>query len=133
MEKKSFGQMVCFLRKEKGMTQNDLAKKMYVTDKAVSKWERDLSFPDINSIPRLAETLGVSVEELLDAKSAREHSNSKISGIIDTSLVSVGLAMGMCVTVLAILKKVETNSAILMLAIGLAVFGIYLIKTKGES
>lgn len=50
MEKKSFGQMVCFLRKEKGMPQNDLAKKMYVTDKAVSKWERDLSFPDINSI-----------------------------------------------------------------------------------
>ena len=40
------------------MTQLDLARKMGVTDKAVSKWERDLSFPDISSLPKLAEELG---------------------------------------------------------------------------
>ena len=39
--------------------------KMRVTDKAVSKWERDLSFPDINSIPKLAEIFEVSVDDLM--------------------------------------------------------------------
>ncbi len=65
MNKQSFGEMISSLRKDRGMTQLDLAKKMGVTDKAVSKWERDLSFPDINSIPKLAEIFDVSVDELM--------------------------------------------------------------------
>lgn len=54
MKKETFGTMVAGLRKEKGMTQLELAEKMGVTDKAVSKWERDLSFPDVSSIPKLS-------------------------------------------------------------------------------
>ncbi|MCB4930672.1 helix-turn-helix domain-containing protein [Streptococcus mutans] len=50
------------------MTQLELAEKMRVTDKAVSKWERDLSFPDINSIPKLAEIFEVSVDDLMQVK-----------------------------------------------------------------
>lgn len=65
---KSIGETIATLRKEKGMTQSQLAEKMNVTDKAVSKWERDLSCPDINTISKLADVLGVSVEELLKAK-----------------------------------------------------------------
>lgn len=133
MKAKSLGQMISSLRKEKGMTQNDLAEKMNVTDKAVSKWERDLSYPDINSIPRLAETLDVSVEELLNAKKAEENSKNKIGEIINTALVGVGLAMGICVTVLSILKKIEMDSAILMLAFGMSCFGIYLLKNNEQS
>ena len=57
--------MIAELRKQHGMTQLELAKKIGVTDKAVSKWERDLSCPDIHSIPKLVETLNVSVEELI--------------------------------------------------------------------
>lgn len=133
MKAKSLGQMICSLRKEKGMTQNDLAGKMNVTDKAVSKWERDLSYPDINSIPRLAETLNVSVEELLNAKKTEEKSKDRIGKIIDTALIGVGLAMGICVTVLSILKKIEINSAILMLAFGMSCFGIYLLKNGDKS
>lgn len=57
--------MIAELRKQHGMTQLELTEKMGVTDKAVSKWERDLSCPDIQSIPKLAETLNVSVEELI--------------------------------------------------------------------
>lgn len=60
--------MISSLRKEKGMTQLELAEKMRVTDKAVSKWERDLSFPDINSIPKLAEIFEVSVDDLMQVK-----------------------------------------------------------------
>lgn len=62
---KTLGMMIAELRKSQGMTQLELAEKMGVTDKAVSKWERDLSCPDINSLPKLAEALGVSVDELL--------------------------------------------------------------------
>lgn len=51
MKKQTLGMMISSLRKGKGMTQLELAEKMGVTDKAVSKWERDLSFPDINAIP----------------------------------------------------------------------------------
>ena len=65
---KTIGEMISSLRKEKGMTQNELAEKMNVTDKAVSKWERDLSCPDINTISKLANILDVSVDELLQAK-----------------------------------------------------------------
>ena len=62
---KSIWETIANLRKQKGMTQSELAEKMNVTDKAVSKWERDLSCPDINTISKLADVLDVSVEELL--------------------------------------------------------------------
>ena len=65
MNSKSLGTMIAELRKEKGLTQLELANMMNVTDKAVSKWERDISCPDISSIPRLAEILGVSVDDLI--------------------------------------------------------------------
>lgn len=65
MRKQTLGMIISSLRKEKGMTQLELAEKMRVTDKAVSKWERDLSFPNINSIPKLAEIFEVSVDDLM--------------------------------------------------------------------
>lgn len=52
MKKQTLGEMIAALRKEQGLTQAALAEKMNVTDKAVSKWERDLSCPDINSLPK---------------------------------------------------------------------------------
>ena len=72
MSNKSIGEIISFLRKEKGMTQSELADKMSVTDKAVSKWERNISCPDVNSIPKLAEILGTTVEELLNAPNKQE-------------------------------------------------------------
>ena len=65
MKQQTFGATVAALRKERGMTQLELAEQMGVTDKAVSKWERDLSLPDTASLPKLAETLGVTVDELM--------------------------------------------------------------------
>lgn len=62
-----FGKYIRTLRTEHGLTQAALAAKLHVTDKAVSKWERDLSYPDISLLPRIAEILGVSVSELIYA------------------------------------------------------------------
>ena len=67
MIKQTMGDKICALRKEKRLTQKELADQMNVTDKAVSKWERNISCPDISSIPTLAEILGVSADELLNA------------------------------------------------------------------
>lgn len=63
-----FGKFIAELRKENHMTQMQLAEKLHVTDKAVSRWERGHGFPDINTIEPLAEVLGVSVLEIMRAE-----------------------------------------------------------------
>ena len=68
MEEKSLGKIIAELRKENNMTQMDLAEKMCVTDKAVSKWERDISCPDIKTINKLAEIFNVDINILLNTK-----------------------------------------------------------------
>ena len=128
MSNKSIGEMISSLRKEKGMTQNDLAEKMNVTDKAVSKWERNLSCPDINSIPKLAEILGTSVEDLLNAQVKKQ--TNKIDDIVNIALIGVGLAMGICIIVSSILNQMDTNNAVIMLGIGMSCLAIYLLKNK---
>lgn len=59
------GTKIATLRKEKNMTQKDLAELLHVTDKAVSKWERGLNYPDLSLFPELAKALDTSVAELL--------------------------------------------------------------------
>ena len=63
--KMSMGKRIADLRRQKGMTQEQLANQVGVTAQAVSKWENDLSCPDISILPRLAEVLGVTTDELL--------------------------------------------------------------------
>ena len=128
--KKTLGTMIAELRKQHGMTQLELAEKMGVTDKAVSKWERDLSCPDINSLPKLAEILGVSVEELMQVKKEAEASVSKVTEIMEIAPKAVAMAMGVAVTVLTILDTLDVKSAVLMLGIGLACVGISLMNEK---
>lgn len=66
LDKEKFGEFVSKLRKEQGMTQKELAEKLFVSDKAVSKWERGQSLPDITMLNPLAEALGVTAAELLN-------------------------------------------------------------------
>lgn len=68
MDTKQFGAFIAQCRKEKGMTQAQLAEKLHVTDKAVSRWERGLGFPDIGTLEPLAGALGVSVLELMKSR-----------------------------------------------------------------
>lgn len=131
MSNKNIGEIISSLRKEKGMTQTDLAEKMNVTDKAVSKWERNLSCPDINSISKLAEVLGTTVEELLNAQTKKE--SNKINEIINIALIGISLAMGICIIVTSILKQIDINTAITMLGIGISCLAIYLLKNKDNN
>ena len=72
MDATRFGLFVAEMRKEKHMTQAELAAKIKVTDKAVSRWERGLGFPDINLLEPLAEALGVSILELMKSEKVVE-------------------------------------------------------------
>ena len=65
MNTENIGALISKLRKEKGMTQQELADKLKITDKAVSKWERGLACPDISILPQVAEILGVNVDDIL--------------------------------------------------------------------
>lgn len=135
MEKQNIGDLIAVLRKERGMTQKELAEKMNVTDKAVSKWERNLSCPDINSVPHLAEVLGVSVEELMTAAPKPEEEQTKdkpgeIQRIMDLVLKAVPVAMGAAVVVLSAMDQIESRSA--LTALGIGVFCLGLGQLRGE-
>lgn len=64
----TLGMRIASARKAKGLTQEELAEKLGVSSQAVSKWENDLSCPDISLLPKLAQVLGMSVDELLTGK-----------------------------------------------------------------
>ena len=68
MDNQKFGRFIRDLRKKANMTQKELGEKLNVTDKAVSKWERGLGFPDITIINLLAETFGITASEVLNAE-----------------------------------------------------------------
>lgn len=68
MDKEKMRKFISEARKAKGLTQKDLAGIIYISDKAVSKWERGLSFPDIEILESLANALDVSIVELLKSE-----------------------------------------------------------------
>ena len=65
---KTLGMRIADLRRAKGMKQDELAEKLGVSPQAVSKWENDVSCPDIMLLPKLAKELDVTVDELLTGK-----------------------------------------------------------------
>ncbi len=75
--KKTFGMYILQRRRELGMTQHELAEQLYVTDSAVSKWERGLSYPDITLICNICEVLEVSEHELLTGSEDTGSRNSE--------------------------------------------------------
>jgi len=68
----SLGKKITELRKEKGIRQEEMAEKLGVSPQAVSKWENDISCPDIMLLPQIAEMLGVSVDELLSKEPKKD-------------------------------------------------------------
>jgi transcriptional regulator with XRE-family HTH domain len=68
----SIGNRISQLRKEKGITQEEMADKLGVTPQAVSKWENDISYPDILLLPKIAKMFDVTVDELLSGESRKD-------------------------------------------------------------
>ena len=128
MENKTMGELIAALRRERNMTQRELAERLGVTDKAVSKWERDLACPDTLMLAPLAQTLGIGVEELLGAKAAvqEETHGGKISAVL--ILNAVALAMGVAVVVSNLLGESDVRSSLSMLGIGLFCLGLVQLK-----
>lgn len=89
INKQNFGAFLARLRKEKGMTQKGLAQKLYISDKAVSKWETGVSIPDVALLIPLGEILGVTVTELLKCR-RMEHTESmttvQVEQIVQTTI-----------------------------------------------
>lgn len=71
-----FGENLKTLRKQKGFSQEELATRLHVVRQTISKWEKNLSVPDADSLIRLAEILEVSVSELLGAKIKKENNTT---------------------------------------------------------
>ena len=74
-----FGENLKTLRKQKGFSQEELAARLHVVRQTVSKWEKNLSVPDADTLIRLAEILEVSVSELLGAKIENENTASDVA------------------------------------------------------
>lgn len=71
MDNVKTGKLISELRKQQGLTQQQLADKLNLSNKTISKWECGLGSPDLSNLPILADTLGVSVDELLRGKLSR--------------------------------------------------------------
>ena len=95
IDQQRFGRFVAALRKEKEWTQKQLAEQIGVSDKAVSKWERGLSLPDIGLLEPLAGALGVTVAELLHGERLAEPLPPQAVEALVTDAVRLGRA-GFC-------------------------------------
>lgn len=81
MTKKSMGQFMAALRKANGMTQQEVADRLNVSNKAVSRWEREECAPDLSLIPAIAEMYGVTCDELLKGERIMEASKIENSEV----------------------------------------------------
>ena len=103
MAGQSMGEMIATLRREKGMTQKELADMLNITDKAVSKWERNITYPDTQTIPKLAEIFDISIEDLLMAKLPPADDQKNSSCLIDfTKTIHYAIYLVMMGIVLAL-------------------------------
>ena len=137
MEKKSIGSFIAALRKAKGLTQRELAEKLNVSDKAVSRWEREESLPDLSLIPAIAEIFGVTADELLRGERmkegdslprAEEKSEKQLKNLVNRSLLRFNnrsiLAAGVTLAGLigAMVANIGFNKAYVAFFIALAFY-----------
>ena len=121
MDREMLGRFIAQRRKERNMTQRELAEKLHVTDKAVSKWERGAGCPDISLLEPLAEALELSVDQLLTYQTApavpepaeEPVTSQAVQAVLDLTLAErrarrmrrwiVGLAVPLALIVLTVL------------------------------
>ncbi|NLJ97537.1 MAG: helix-turn-helix transcriptional regulator [Clostridiales bacterium] len=141
----TIGKKISSLRKEKRITQEEIAEKLGVTPQAVSKWENDISYPDILLLPKLAAILDVTVDDLLSERTMNEtrvlpkeqrkniddmmlriYVNSsdgdKVKVNLPMALVRLGLEMGMSMPQVSgsdVLKEINFEQLVHMVESGL--------------
>ena len=88
IDREKFGAFLLQLRKEKGFTQQEVADRLFVSNKAVSKWERGQSLPDISLLTPLAQLLEVSVAELLKGErlTGETLENSEVKDLVNKAV-----------------------------------------------
>lgn len=146
IDKQKFGTFVAELRKEKGYTQKDLAQRLFLSDKAVSKWETGISIPDTALLIPLADLLGVSVTELLMCQRMDNSTldAGQVESIVKTAITYteddqtktfqqrnkwrliyiIGLMIS-CIEVYLVYKNGFTSDSLLTVALLAAIFGGY--------
>lgn len=80
------GKLIAKLRKQRGLTQQQLADKLNLSNKTISKWESGTGSPDISNLPILAETFGITVDELLKGELNVLESGSNIDVISNQTM-----------------------------------------------
>ena len=116
MDAKEFGAFLAQVRRERNMTQDELAQQLHVTDKAVSRWERGIGLPDINTLEPLADVLGLTLADLMHCDDSRQKDNTPPVPLEDFF------------TMLRRQHTVDWHSvrtALLALSIALALWGIF--------
>lgn len=88
-----FGQFLSEIRKEKSMTQKELADKLFVSDKTVSKWERGKSMPNVTLLIPIADVLGITVTELLKGERISESNSLNTDEVENLVINSLGLSV----------------------------------------
>lgn len=86
IDRDKFGKFIAALRREKGMTQKELAEKLFISDKAVSKWETGVSIPDTALLVPLSKILDVSVTELLLCERGTENESIDCDELVKTAI-----------------------------------------------
>ena len=71
------GKFISEKRKEKGITQSELAEKLYITDRAISKWENGVCMPDVGTIPELCKILNITINDLFSGEVVNMKDNEK--------------------------------------------------------
>lgn len=90
MNQEKIGKFIAYCRKEKNMTQEELAQKLHLTDKAISKWENGRCLPDLSILELLSKTLDVSINEILSGEKIKEeelkdHTDKNIIDVVNYS------------------------------------------------
>ena len=118
MEKKTIGKFISALRRANGMTQRELAERLFVSDKTVSRWERDESVPEITLIPVIAEIFGVTSDELIRGerisaeKTECAETVERVSGKTEKSIRAI------------LFERNKRHGNFLLLSLGLSFLGL---------
>ncbi len=114
-----FGEKVKQIREERGMTQQTLAEKLYVTRQAVSRWERGARYPELLTAKKIAKILDVSLDELLSGEELKENIEKEpilmqpIENIVQTMLYTIAVIIYLLLCLCSVYSFLSPNKALI--------------------